>query len=300
MSYVSTPFIGATPRARSRRVNRSRRAIAAGRPYYFSRSEPRTSTSGYVGDCGGDSSNYCDGLGFSLKPPKSIRKAVKGVGTFVKKHETALLVGAGVVTAGLLAPGAAALIARGALSAGGSIARAAAAGGRAILKPVESLITKKASSLLPPPLVGPPVPSASSGPWQNPDAYNGVWDALYANVHKRQESAANDPEFAAWAQWKASGVLPSSAPTAPSQILPMPTLTLPGQTGGGPTTDYSGGSSTGAPSYGGETPGSDQAVDASAPAPKTSGMNPAVIIGGIAALALVGATFARSRSSRKR
>jgi hypothetical protein len=297
MSYVSTPSIGAMPRARSRRVNRSRRAIAAGRPYYFSRPEPRTSTSGYVGDCGGDSSNYCDGLGFSMKPPKAIRKAVKSVGAFVKKHETALLVGAGVATAGLLAPGAAALIARGALSAGGSIARAAAAGGRAILKPAESLITKKISSILPPPLIGPTVPSTSSGPWQNPDAYNGVWDALYANVHKRQESAANDPEFAAWAQWKASGILPQSSATS---IPPMPTLTLPGQTGGGPTTDYSGGSSTGAPSYGGDTPGSDQAVDASAPAPKTSGMSPAVIIGGIATLALVGAVVARSRSSRKR
>lgn len=289
MTYVSTG-IGAAGSARSRRRHQSRNAIAASdRLYYFTRKEPKVSTSGYVGDCG-DAPNYCDGLGFSLKPPKAIRKAVAKVGTFVKKHETALIVGAGIATAGLLAPGAAAVIARGALSAGGALARGAAAGGRAILKPLESLVTKKATAALAP-MIGPPVPSSSSGPWANPDAYNGTWDAIYANPHKRQESIQNDAEFAAWAQWKATGVLPSATP-APAPVPSMPTLTLPGQTGGSPTADYSGGGGTGIPSYGGETPATDQAVDTSAPAQPKAGMNPVVIIGGIALLGLV---LARSR-----
>jgi hypothetical protein len=115
--------LGAVSLARYRRVGRghSARAIAerhqaqahlkhATRSGLHPALRPLGTTHYTVGDC--------DQLGFSLKPPKFVRKAAKKVGKFVAKHKTAFLVGAGVLTAGLLAPGAALAVGKGALTAG--------------------------------------------------------------------------------------------------------------------------------------------------------------------------------------
>jgi hypothetical protein len=244
MTYVATSSMGAAARARLRRDRRSRNAIAAlrrphpadlSRVHRFSRRSPAISSVNYMGDCGVVPSNYCDGLGFSLKPPKRLRKAFKSVGRFVKKHETALLVGAGVLTAGLLAPAAALAVGRGALAAGRFVGR-------------------EAMKL---------IPRGSSG---------GTGGTI------------PDPSDTG-----------TPAPPAPPAAPSMPDLTLPAQTGGGSSAaypqDYGAGAGGGAPSQGGDTPTSDQAVDTSTP-PKQAGMNPVVVIGG---LALLGLAFSGSR-----
>jgi hypothetical protein len=140
------------------------------------------------------------GLEFSLKPPKWLRKDVKAVGKFIKKHETALLIGGAALTAGILAPGAVAAaggaLVHGGVAAGGallrgagSLARGVGAAGQFVAHEATGLLQRPAASATGP-FVGPVLPVATN----NPDAYNGVWDSIYQNPHARAESAATDPE----------------------------------------------------------------------------------------------------------
>jgi hypothetical protein len=156
MSYVATAVLGAAPRARYRRVGRGRntRAIAASRrpirrfPHYQRRiTEPAISPHYTLGDC--------DGLGkFSLKraftPPRKVR-------TFVAKHKTALLVGAGVLTAGLFAPAAALAIGKGALVASRFV-------GRQALKLIPHGSPGTPGTIPDQPDMGPPAPPAPQMP----------------------------------------------------------------------------------------------------------------------------------------
>lgn len=259
MSFYSQPAgyasLGAMdPRALSRRVSRRRRprAIAARRrPYYFRRPMPAV-VNNYIGDCGDPmcSTYYTDGLGFSLKPPKFIRRAAKRVGRFVKKHETALLVGAGVLTAGLLAPGAALAIGKGALVAGKFAGRELAAGGRGLFKLGKRLLPRQ-----------PMQPSDQPEPNPTP-----------------------------------SGTQPSAP--APPAAPQMPDLSLPtGAAGGGMVPGSGGDYGGGAPSLPGDVPGEDAVPASQTEAGAKPGLNPMLILGGVA---LLGLAVAGGRASRKR
>lgn len=114
MTYIRT---GQTSGALPREIRHPRRI------HPFARRDPLRQMFGPRRYTMGD----CNDLGFSLKPPRKVRK-------FIAKHKTALLVGAGIITAGFLAPGALLAVGRGALTAGKVVGRGALRVGRQAVK----------------------------------------------------------------------------------------------------------------------------------------------------------------------
>jgi hypothetical protein len=191
----------------------------------------------------------CEELGFSLKPPKAVRRAAKSVGRFVKKHETALLIGAGVLTAGLLAPAAAVAVGQGALTAGKFLA---------------SGTGKLVSRFIP--------------------------------HGKAQGTPGTFPD-----DMPAPGTTPQ--PPIVQQAPPLPDLTMPaspGEVASSGGSSYGGGGG-GAPVDPGDSPGrgeSEAADQTEAPAAKP-GLNPMLIVAGVALLGLATAGgHAAGRRSR--